>query len=75
MATNDARCARELKSRVANARAAFYKKKALFTRNFDLSLKKKLEKCCIWSTELCGAETLTLGQVEQKYLEGFEMWC
>jgi hypothetical protein len=24
---------------------------------------------------LCGAETWTLRKVDQKYLEGFEMWC
>jgi hypothetical protein len=24
---------------------------------------------------LCGAETWTLGKVDQKYLESFEMWC
>jgi len=24
---------------------------------------------------LCSAETCTLGEVEQKYLESFEMWC
>jgi hypothetical protein len=24
---------------------------------------------------LCGAETWTLGEVDRKYLESFEMWC
>jgi hypothetical protein len=51
MVTNDARCTREIKSRVAMAQAAFYKKKALFTRKFDLSLRKKLAKCySYWMT-------------------------
>jgi hypothetical protein len=25
--------------------------------------------------ESYGAETWTLGKVDQKYMEGFEMWC
>jgi hypothetical protein len=24
---------------------------------------------------LCGAETWTLGKVDRKYLESFDMWC
>jgi hypothetical protein len=34
MITNDARCTREIKSRIAIAKAAFSKKKNLFTRNW-----------------------------------------
>jgi hypothetical protein len=36
MITNDARCGREIKSRIVMAKAAFTKKKALFTSKFDL---------------------------------------
>jgi hypothetical protein len=75
MITNDARCTREIKSRIAMTRAAFNKKKALFTIKLDLNLRKKLVKCCIWSIALYGAEKWTLLKVEQKYLESFEMWC
>jgi hypothetical protein len=31
--------------------------------------------CYVWSIALYGAETWTLQAVEQKHLEGFEMWC
>jgi hypothetical protein len=41
----------------------------------DLNLRKKLVKCYIWNTALCGAETWTLWKLDQKYLESFEMWC
>jgi hypothetical protein len=43
----------------------------------DLELRKKLVKCCIWSTALYsyGAETWTLRLVDQKHLESFKMWC
>jgi hypothetical protein len=45
MITNDARCTREIKSRIAMAKAAFNKKKNLFTSKLDLSLREKLVKC------------------------------
>jgi hypothetical protein len=75
MTTNDARCTREIKSRIAMAKAAFNKKKDLFTSKLDLNLRKKLVKCYIWSIALYGAETWTLWKMDQKYLESFEMWC
>jgi hypothetical protein len=69
MITNDARCTREIKSRIAVAKAAFNKKKTLFTSKLDLHLRNKLVKCYIWSTALYGAETWTLRKGDQKYLE------
>jgi hypothetical protein len=56
-------------------KAAFNKKRALFTSTLDLELRKKLLKCFIWSIALYGAETWTLRAVDQKQLESFEMWC
>jgi len=55
------------------AKAAFSKKKTLFTSKLDLNLRKKLIKCYIWSMALYGTETLTLRAADQKYLESFEM--
>jgi hypothetical protein len=40
---------RNERSRIAMAKAAFDKKKNLFTSTLDLSLRKKLVKCYIWS--------------------------
>jgi len=57
------------------AKAAFNKKRALFTSTLDLVLRKKLVKCYIWSIALYGAETWTFRAVDQKYLESFEMRC
>jgi len=45
-------------------KGAFNEKKILFTSKVDLSLRKKLVKCCIWSI---------LRKVDQKYLDTFEM--
>jgi hypothetical protein len=68
------RCTREIKSRIAMAKAAFNKKKKLFTSKLELNLRKKLVKCYIWSIALYGAETWILRKVDQKCLESFEMW-
>ena len=57
------------------AKAAFNKKRALFTGTLDLEWRKKLVKCYIWSIALCGAETGTLQAVDRKQLESYEMWC
>jgi len=73
--TNDGRCTREIKCRIAMAKAAFNKKRTLFTSTLDLELRKKLVKCYIRSIALYGAETWTLRAVDQKHLESFEMWC
>jgi len=73
--TNDARCRREIKSRISMAKVAFNKNNNLFTIKLDLNLRKKVVQCYIWSKALYGAETWTLHKVDQKYLESSEMWC
>jgi hypothetical protein len=73
--TNDARCARKIKLRIAMEKAAFNKKKNLFTSKLDSNLRKKLVKCYIWSISFYGAEKRTLRKVDKTYLESFEMWC
>jgi hypothetical protein len=57
--TNNGRGTREIKFRIAMAKAAF-NKKTPFTNKLDLNLRNKLVKCYIWSVALCGAETVTL---------------
>ena len=55
-------------------KAAFNKKRTVFTSTLNLNLKKKLVKCYIWSVAFYGAETWTFLAVD-KQLESFEMWC
>jgi hypothetical protein len=57
------------------AKAAFNKKRALFTNTLDLELRKELVKCYIWSIVLSAAKTWTLRAADQKHLESFEMCC
>ena len=42
------------------AKAAFNKKRTLFTSTLDWELRKELVKCYVWSIALYGAETWTL---------------
>jgi hypothetical protein len=48
------------------AKAAFNKKRTLFTSTLDFELRKKLVKCYVWSIVLYGAETWTLRAVDQR---------
>jgi len=73
--TNDGRCTCEIKSRIAMTKAAFNKKRALFTSMLDIKLRKKLIKCYIWSIALYGAETWMIHAIYRKILESFEMCC
>ena len=74
MLTNYEKCTFEIKSRIVMAKAAFNKKRALFTSTLDLKLRKKPAECYTWSIALYGAETWTLRTVDQKPMESFEMW-
>jgi len=61
--------------KIAMTNIGFNKKNALFTNTLGLNLKKKRVKCYTWSIHLYGAKIWTLWNADQKYLEGFEMWC
>ena len=69
MLTEDGRCTCEIKSRISMAKAAFNKKKNLFTSKLDLNLRKRLVRCYVCSIALYGAETWTLRATYQKHLE------
>jgi hypothetical protein len=74
MITNDVRCKREINpglpwQKQHTTRGHFN------TSKLDFKLRAKLVKCHIWSTALCGAETVGLPKVEQNYVGSFEMWC
>ena len=56
--TNDARCRREIKSRINMAKVAFNKNNNLFTIKLDLNLRKKVVQCYTWSK---GCMVLKLG--------------
>jgi len=51
----------DIKSRIAQAKQAFYKRKHLLTANtVSLNTRKNLIKSFVWSIALYGAETWTI---------------
>jgi hypothetical protein len=52
---SDSECAFEVKTRISTAKAAFNKKKTLFSSKLDLISRKKRLKCYIWRLALYGA--------------------
>jgi len=62
--TNNGRSTCEIKCSIAMAKAAFNKKRALFTSTLDLEMRRKLLKCYIWSIALYGSETWMLRTVD-----------
>jgi hypothetical protein len=74
MITKDARSTRDIKSKIAIIETTL-QQKTLLANQLHLTLSKKLVKCYIWSTALCGAENWTLCKADQKYLESFGMRC
>lgn len=74
--TNDGRSSKEIISRIAQAKNAFYKKKNLFTaKNISLDVRKQMLKTYVWSVALYGSESWTMGVRERKRLLAFETWC
>jgi hypothetical protein len=71
--TNDAIYAREIKSKIAMAKAAFDKNKAIFTSKLELNFRKKLVNCYIWSIALFGAEIHTFQKLVHKCIGSFEV--
>jgi hypothetical protein len=71
MVTKTVICTREFTFRIAVAKAAVNNKKNVFTDSLEVNLRKKLEKCYIWSIAFHGAENWTLRNVDQKYLGSF----
>jgi hypothetical protein len=75
MITNNARCIREIESRIIMAKKVFRKKKDLFTSKLDFKLLTLINKFYHFRIALYGAKPRTLRKVDQKYLEYSEMWC
>ena len=73
--TWDGRSKADIKCRLAQARIAFMKKRALLTSKINIDIRKSFLKAYVWSVALYGSETWTIGETERKRIEAFEMWC
>ncbi|KAI5728729.1 hypothetical protein M8J77_020289 [Diaphorina citri] len=73
--TEDGKSNQDINQRIAQAKAAFMKKRSLFcSNNINLNLRKQLIKTLVWSIALYGSETWVIGERERKKIEAFEMW-
>jgi hypothetical protein len=70
--TSNARYTREIKRRIAMAKAALYSKKALFKGKLDLNLRKKLLSFYICSIVFYGAEN---SERISEISVNFGTWC
>ena len=73
--TRNAKCHEDIKKRIAIAKAAFNKRREIFTKSIGINTRKRIMKCLVWSVATYYAETWTLRQKDIKRLEAFEMWC
>jgi hypothetical protein len=70
--TKDVKCQKEIRSRIAQVKKAFYQKQQLLTlSNVNLETRKKFLRSLVWSTALYGCEIQTVSKEEKKRLESF----
>ncbi len=75
MITEDNKCQREIRRRVAMGKEAFKKRNELLRGKLDLQLRKRMVKSLTWSVTLYASETWTRPMREAvKRLEAFDMW-
>jgi hypothetical protein len=72
--TEDAKCHKEIRRRIAMGKEAFVKRRELMRGSLNRDLKKRMVKTLIWSVVLYGSESWTLRKEDIKKLEAFEMW-
>ena len=73
--TPNAKCAFEIKKRIALSKDTFTNKKTIFTnRNIKLNTKFNTMKAYVWSILLYGCECWTLTKPLERKLEAVEMW-
>ena len=73
--TEDGRCIREVKARIAMAKSAFMKYKDLMKRRINMSLKMKILNTYIFSVVNYAAETWTFTKEIVNKINSFELWC
>jgi len=74
LVTEDGRCMKEVRRRIALGKTAFSKKKELLRGSLSLGLKKRMVKVLVLSLVLYGSETWIFRQEDITSLEAFEMW-
>ena len=76
LVTQDGRCVEDIKTRIAIAKNAFTKIKAMITnRAISINLRKRFIKAYVWSTLTYGFEAWTINKEMERRIEAMEMWC
>jgi hypothetical protein len=73
--TEDGRCEKEVKTRIAMAKDAFWKHKELLKGDLSLETKKRMLECYVFSVLKYGCESWTLSKVLSRRISAFEQWC
>ena len=75
MITADGRCIKEVKCRIAQAKAAFHKlKHILCNLSLSIEVRKGVLKSYVEPLLLYGSESWTISKLVRNYLEAAEMW-
>ena len=72
--SEDGRCIKEVKTRIALAKTAFWKHKELLKSNVSMSLKKKMIRSYIWSVVTYGSEAWTINKEIRNNSNAFDCW-
>ena len=74
--TSDARCDKEIRSRIAIPKSDFTSmSKVLTLRDIHMTVRIKVMRCYVWSALLYGYETRTISvAMQEKKLDAFETW-
>ena len=67
--TSDCRSNVDIKSRLAQARNAFLKKRDLLRSSIDLNVRKSFLKVFVWSVALYGSGTWTISPMEKRRIK------
>ena len=73
--TEDGRSEVEIKTRIAMAKKAFWKMKEVTRGQVNLTARKRILNCYIFSVLKYGCESWTLDKSLQKKITAFEHWC
>ena len=73
--TEDCRCTKEVKVRIAQAKHEFWNCKEFLRRDINIKLKKKLLDCYIKSVMSYGCEAWTFSKEIIRRINAFQLWC
>jgi len=74
MVTDDGKSDKEIKRRIGIARNAYKNLSTISSQDASINTRKRIVKCYVWATFLCGTEAWTITKSIAKKTNAFEMW-